>query len=76
MSRVQILAVAAKNAQGYEWTWASGDGRARAASRFELYYDCVQDAQSHGHDIEPPVRDRNVGAIGSHTRRSARPPAR
>jgi len=60
MSRVRIAAVAAQSAHGYKWVWTSQDGREGSSMAFEMYYDCLSDARSRGHEIEPRLADQNT----------------
>jgi hypothetical protein len=36
----------------FQWRWRSRDGKRKSSRAFELYYDCVQDARSHGVDVD------------------------
>lgn len=38
----------------YQWKWKSVDGKRKSGSSraFDLYYDCVEDARSHGANID------------------------
>jgi hypothetical protein len=36
----------------YQWKWRSEDGKRRSSRAFELFYDCVEDARSHGNDVD------------------------
>jgi len=36
----------------FHWKWRSNDGKRKSARSFELFYDCVEDARSHGADID------------------------
>ena len=53
MKTCQIYPVSAGKGT-YHWKWKSVDGKRKAASSraFELFYDCVEDARSHGADID------------------------
>jgi hypothetical protein len=32
----------------FHWKWRSDDGKRKSSRAFELFYDCVEDARSHG----------------------------
>jgi hypothetical protein len=66
MSRVRIAAVPAQSAHGYKWVWASQDGRERSSMAFEMYYDCLSDARSRGHEVEPRLADPNTDPLRLH----------
>ena len=36
----------------FQWRWRCDDGKRKSSRSFELYYDCVEDARSHGVDID------------------------
>ena len=36
----------------FHWKWRSDDGKRKSSRAFELFYDCVEDARSHGADID------------------------
>jgi hypothetical protein len=36
----------------YQWKWRSDDGKRRSSRAFDLFYDCVEDARSHGNDVD------------------------
>lgn len=42
------------NAGTFQWKWRCEDGKHKSQSdrSFELFYDCVEDARSHGADID------------------------
>lgn len=52
--KATVIAVAARNGQGYRWQWRSVDGGAASERAFDLFYDCLDDARSKGYDVEPP----------------------
>ena len=53
MSICHIYPVAsAAGARPFEWRWRCKDGKRKSSRAFELYYDCVEDARSHGVDID------------------------
>jgi hypothetical protein len=54
MSEVEIVHVPAAGRFGYKWRWRSED-RSRISERsFDLYFECVADAQAHGFDVKRP----------------------
>jgi len=36
----------------FNWKWRSTDGKRKSSRAFELFYDCVEDARSHGAEID------------------------
>ena len=46
----QIYPVSAGNS--YQWKWRTDDGKRKSSRAFELFYDCVEDARSHGIEID------------------------
>lgn len=46
-----IYPVAAR-AGVYHWKWRGADGKRQSSRAFELFYDCVEDARSHGAAID------------------------
>jgi hypothetical protein len=32
----------------FHWKWRCDDGKRKSSRAFELFYDCVEDARSHG----------------------------
>ena len=36
----------------FQWKWRCKDGKRKSDRAFELFYDCVEDARSHGGDID------------------------
>ena len=51
MSRARIVHVPAESRFGYRWQWTSADGSAAAGSTFDFFYECIQDARAHGHEV-------------------------
>ena len=51
MRTCHIYPVAA-NGGTFHWKWRSEDGKRKSTRSFELFYDCVEDARSHGADID------------------------
>jgi len=47
----QIYPVAAR-AGVYQWKWRGADGKQKSSRTFDLFYDCVEDARSHGAAID------------------------
>jgi|SoiMethySBSTD1v2_1073268.scaffolds.fasta_scaffold128351_7 hypothetical protein len=43
-----IFVVPSESAHTFGWKWRSSDGQEEAAGTFEYFYDCVEDARSHG----------------------------
>ena len=37
---------------GFHWKWRSTDGKRKSSRAFDLFYDCVEDARSHGAEID------------------------
>jgi hypothetical protein len=36
----------------FQWKWRCKDGKRKSDRSFELFYDCVEDARSHGGDVD------------------------
>ena len=36
----------------FHWKWRSTDGKRKSSRSFELFYDCVEDARSHGAEVD------------------------
>lgn len=53
MKTCHIYPVAA-GAGAYQWKWRCVNGKRKSASSraFELFYDCVEDARSHGAEVD------------------------
>lgn len=67
MEEWKFVAVTAKGAAGFAWQWQKvEEGRAVKESTkcFDYYYECVQDARTHGYDGTigqcPPRRPDNA----------------
>ena len=60
--RVQIVAVPAHNAHGFRWQWRSEDGADVSKRAFDLYYECVSDARSHGHEVQLAATPPDMGS--------------
>ena len=52
MKKAQVYTIPAGQASGYVWKWRSAEGNAGSSQSFELYYDCVCDARSHGYEVD------------------------
>lgn len=60
----QIYPVAS-TAGAFQWKWRCKDGKRKSDRAFELFYDCVEDARSHGGDIDLAQAHREIaGANG------------
>jgi hypothetical protein len=46
-----IYPVAAR-AGVYQWKWRGADGKQKCSRTFDWFYDCVEDARSHGAAID------------------------
>ena len=57
----QIYPVAAR-AGVYQWKWRDADGKQESSRAFELFYDCVEDARSHGAAIDLARIHRDIAA--------------
>lgn len=53
----------------YHWKWRCVDGKRKTASKraFELFYDCVEDARSHGAAIDLDRAHREIAGENVHT---------
>ena len=69
MKTCHIYPVAA-GAGGYQWKWRCVDGKRKSASTraFELFYDCVEDARSHGADIDLDRAHHEIAGENVHTK--------
>jgi hypothetical protein len=47
----QIFPVEAKGS-AFQWEWRCTDGKRKSSRAFELFYDCVEDARSHGARVD------------------------
>jgi hypothetical protein len=36
----------------FQWRWRCKNGKRKSQRAFELFYDCVEDARSHGVDVD------------------------
>ncbi|MGZ8209679.1 MAG: hypothetical protein ACXWUH_04160 [Burkholderiales bacterium] len=36
----------------FHWKWRSGEGNRKSDREFDFFYDCVEDARSHGVHID------------------------
>ena len=36
----------------FQWKWRCNDGKQKSDRAFELFYECVEDARSHGADVD------------------------
>ncbi len=54
MARCVLYPVRVAAAPGYAWRWRTADAGSAAISNnhFLLFYDCVKDAQRHGHSVD------------------------
>ena len=55
---VRIVPVPASNANGYRWQWRSLDGAVTSTRTFGLFYECLEDARTRGHEVELPPPPR------------------
>ena len=69
MKTCHIYPVAA-GAGAYQWKWRCVDGKRKSASKqaFELFYDCVEDARSHGAAIDLDRAHREIAGENVNTR--------
>ena len=47
-----IYPVAASATGVYQWKWRGADGKKKSSRAFDMFYDCVEDARSHGAAID------------------------
>ena len=60
MSRVHIVALPTRSAGNYRWRWVSNDGASASAHEFDLFFECLEDARKHGHEVELRAPDVNA----------------
>jgi hypothetical protein len=55
---------------GYQWKWRCVDGRKKSGSTraFDLFYDCVEDARSHGADVDLDHAHQEIADANANTR--------
>ena len=46
----------------FQWKWRGDDGKQKSSQSFDLFYDCVEDARSHGAAIDLARVHRQVAA--------------
>lgn len=46
----------------YQWEWRDADGKQKSSRAFELFYDCVEDARSHGGAVDLARVHRQIAA--------------
>ncbi len=51
------------NAGNYQWKWRCNDGKQKSDRTFELFYECVEDARSHGANVDLDHVHREISAI-------------
>jgi hypothetical protein len=56
VKKAQVIAVPS-HPNGYEWRWACTEGKTRSKGTFEFFYDCLEDAQRRGYEVEIVVVD-------------------
>ncbi len=44
----------------FQWKWRCKDGKRKSDRAFDLFYDCVEDARSHGADIDLAQAHREI----------------
>ena len=49
-NKAHIYSISAETEPGYVWKWRNGKEQSKRS--FVYYYDCVNDARQHGHDVE------------------------
>lgn len=47
-----IFSVPTETEHTFSWKWRSADGREESSRTFEYFYNCVEDARSHGHIVD------------------------
>lgn len=66
MTTWKFIAVRAKTPYLFRWHWrhsARGEGQpSQSSKKFDLYFDCVQDAREHGY-TGPMPRPTESGAV-------------
>jgi hypothetical protein len=49
---------------GYKWRWRAQDCGALSERTFDLFYQCLQDAEANGYDVTLPPPPRDLMASG------------
>ena len=50
-TNAHIFFVPTESAHIFSWKWRSSDGREESSGTFEYFYNCVEDARSHGYIV-------------------------
>jgi hypothetical protein len=50
------------NGGSFHWKWRANDGKRKSERAFEMFYDCVEDARSHGADVDLAHVHREISA--------------
>ena len=53
------------NGGTFHWRWRDKDGKRKSDRAFEWFYDCVEDARSHGGDVDLDCVHREIAAADS-----------
>ena len=69
MKTCRIYPVSA-NGGMYQWKWSCVDGKRKSYSSraFELFYDCVEDARSHGVDVDLEHAHQQIAGEGANAK--------
>ena len=63
----------------FHWRWRCDDGKRKSSRTFELFYDCVEDARSHGASVNLDRAHEEIASGNLNLKivaESARPPVR
>ena len=52
MEKAEIYPVSSKADSGYTWKWRCLSGKAKSASGFRFYFDCLENARQVGYEVE------------------------
>ena len=52
-------------AGAFQWKWRCKDGKQKSDRAFEMFYDCVEDARSHGGDVDLAKAHREISSANA-----------
>ena len=59
----------------FEWKWRCRDGKRKSSRAFPLFYECVEDARSHGVDVDLAQAHREIASATLNVKIVNRPAA-
>ena len=57
----------------FQWKWRCKDGKRTSDRSFEMFYDCVEDARSHGGDVDLAQTHREITSANASLKIVAEP---